>query len=88
MSEQLKSKPLVEDRTKTRNELLAECEAAGHWVEFRDCWDCGGEGYTHHDCGEDCCVCLHPEDNVRCDTCYGAGGWRQCRTCYKGEDWE
>lgn len=37
------------------------------------CWQCDGEGYTHHDCGEDCCVCLHPEDNVRCYVCMGQG---------------
>lgn len=42
------------------------------WVE---CWNCGGEGYSYHDCGEDCCCCLNPEDNVICDICDGAGGW-------------
>lgn len=44
----------------------------GYWM---DCWKCGGEGYSHHDCGEDCCACLYPEDNVRCDICEGKGGW-------------
>ena len=44
----------------------------GEWV---DCWKCGGEGTTGHDCGEDCCCCLEPEDNVICDECGGAGGW-------------
>lgn len=38
-----------------------------------DCWDCGGEGVTHHDCGEDTCHCLNPEDNVTCETCGGRG---------------
>jgi hypothetical protein len=39
--------------------------------EYVDCWDCGGEGVTHHDCGEDTCCCANPEDNVVCDTCGG-----------------
>lgn len=42
---------------------------------WRECWDCGGEGVTHHDCGEDTCCCLNPVDNVRCETCNGDGGW-------------
>jgi hypothetical protein len=45
------------------------------WTE---CDYCGGEGYTGHDCGEDCCCCLDPEDNVRCDICKGYGGWNEC----------
>jgi hypothetical protein len=44
------------------------------WI---DCWKCGGEGYTDHDCGEDCCCCLNPEPNVRCDECDGKGGWKR-----------
>ena len=43
--------------------------------DWTECWQCGGEGVTHHDCGEDTCCCLNPEDNVRCDICYGKGGW-------------
>lgn len=42
----------------------------GEWV---DCWECFGEG-GHHDCGEDCCPCLHPEDDlVDCGLCDGLG---------------
>lgn len=41
------------------------------WIE---CWNCE-EGYSHHDCGEDTCCCLYPENNVRCDICRGRGGW-------------
>lgn len=48
------------------------------WVE---CWNCGGEGTSGHDCGEDCCACLHPDDNVRCDICRGKSGWYRCFTC-------
>lgn len=44
----------------------------GDWTE---CWQCGGEGFSHHDCGEDTCCCLHPEDNVLCDICEGKGGF-------------
>lgn len=44
------------------------------WI---DCYNCGGEGYSHHDCGEDCCCCLNPEDNVVCDICEGKGGWKR-----------
>lgn len=43
-----------------------------------DCWDCGGEGVSGHDCGEDCCPCLDPEENVVCETCNGKGGWWHC----------
>lgn len=40
------------------------------------CYNCGGEGITdEHDCGEDCCACLYPEPNVRCDICDGKGYW-------------
>lgn len=46
----------------------------GEWI---DCWNCGGEGYSYHDCGEDVCCCLDPEDNVVCDICHGKGGWEE-----------
>lgn len=45
------------------------------WVE---CENCGGEGVSGHDCGEDCCCCEDPEDNIRCDICKGKGGWDAC----------
>lgn len=78
----------VAPQEKSLAQQLAECEAAGHWVDWRTCWDCGGEMFSYHDCGEDTCCCLYPEDNVPCDTCDGEGGWWQCRTCYKGSDWD
>ena len=57
-------------------DLCPRCECCELvWVE---CWNCGGTGYSHHDCGEDCCCCLHPEDNVICDVCWGKGGWQEC----------
>ena len=45
---------------------------SGDWIE---CWNCGGNAYVDHDCGEDICCCLYPDDNVVCDICNGFGGW-------------
>jgi hypothetical protein len=47
----------------------------GEYRVWIDCWNCGGEGFSDHDCGEDCCCCAFPEDNVVCDICEGEGGW-------------
>jgi hypothetical protein len=44
-------------------------------LDWKDCWDCGGECFTHHECGEDTCCCINPYDNVICTTCNGKGGW-------------
>jgi hypothetical protein len=44
-----------------------------YWTE---CYNCGGSGFSHHDCGEDTCYCLDQEDNVTCDVCMGLGGWQ------------
>jgi len=49
----------------------------GEELEWTDCWNCGGTGYDGHDCGEDTCCCLNPDDNVICDVCGGKGGWYQ-----------
>ncbi len=55
------------------------CERCGCCdTEWVDCYFCGGEGVIGHDCGEDTCCCLYPEDNIQCDICGGAGGWREC----------
>lgn len=45
------------------------------WME---CHDCGGQGFTHHECGEDTCACLDVVNNVICYTCNGKGGWHVC----------
>lgn len=37
------------------------------------CEECGGDGTTGHDCGEDTCCCLRPEENVTCLSCGGSG---------------
>lgn len=54
-----------------------QCQYCGAAMEWEDCWNCE-DGYEGHDCGEDCCCCLHPEPNVRCDVCGGEGGYLQC----------
>lgn len=58
------------------HKLCPRCHCCD-WV-WEECYACGGDGVSGHDCGEDCCCCLYPEDNVRCDICDGAGGWYQC----------
>lgn len=67
--------------TQSRARMCATCGSEKSWC---DCWNCGGDGYSHHDCGEDCCCCLEPEDNVRCDNCHGKGGYLICPHCHPG----
>ena len=61
------------------------CKKCGNEMDWRDCYNCE-EGYSYHDCGEDCCCCLDPEPNVRCDICEGKEGWHQCMHCHPWED--
>lgn len=58
------------------------CPSCNGEVMRRDCTNCN-EGYTHHDCGEDCCSCADPEDNVPCDLCHGKGYLLWCSSCGK-----
>jgi hypothetical protein len=53
------------------------CKYCGGSVDWHDCENCE-DGYTDHDCGEDTCCCLNPENNVTCDVCDGEGGWYVC----------
>lgn len=55
-----------------------DCPVCGSSMEWEECWQCGGEGYSDHDCGEDCCCCADPEPNVVCDICNGVGGYYLC----------
>ena len=55
-----------------------QCARCGSSCDWTECPDCAGEGYSHHDCMDDCCACLHPENNVPCSACYGFGGWYSC----------
>lgn len=53
-----------------------ECKGPMHWEE---CWTgCNDGGY--HDCGDDSCCCLEPEDDMVCDECHGNGGYWVCST--------
>ena len=61
-----------------------QCARCGSSLMFEHCDDCGGEGVSGHDCGEDTCCCADPDDNMDCDWCEGEGGhWR----CLSSSDW-
>lgn len=64
------------------DDIICPIHDEKEWVE---CWQCGGDGYYGHDCGDDTCCCLDPEENERCDICNGKGGWRTCRSCHPEE---
>jgi hypothetical protein len=64
-------------------EKVTDC-SCGTELAWKDCYNCE-DGFSDHDCGEDCCCCLHPEPNVTCDICEGEGGWMACPLC-DGED--
>jgi hypothetical protein len=53
------------------------CPHCGQGMDYEYCDQCE-DGYSDHDCGEDCCACLYPEPNVTCDQCDGDGGWWWC----------
>jgi len=55
------------------------CPLCGGLMGWERCWQCHGAG-GFHDCGEDCCPCLDPEDdlNEKCDVCGGEGGYYVC----------
>jgi hypothetical protein len=59
-------------------EYDCQCARCGSSADYQQCEQCAGDGYDHHDCGEDCCMCMYPEDNVPCDICGGRGGWYRC----------
>lgn len=59
-------------------EIDCQCARCGSSCDYTTCHQCGGEGVDGHDCGEDCCCCLYPEENVTCETCLGHGGWNMC----------
>lgn len=56
----------------------ALCDRCGGYLKWEDCWNCD-DGYSHHDCGEDCCMCLYPDEpNIVCEICHGRGGYWVC----------
>lgn len=56
------------------------CPECGAEMTRVECWECGGEGVSGHDCGEDTCCCMDPDDNMTCELCNGKGGWPDCPT--------
>ena len=54
-----------------------QCRRCGSSMTWEVCVHCV-DGFTGHDCGEDCCSCANPEDNVTCDICEGVGGFGIC----------
>lgn len=62
----------------------AQCGRCGSSIDWVDCELCGGEGYSEHDCGDDTCCCLEPENNLACASCGGAGGFN---TCLSSREW-
>ena len=58
------------------------CDRCGNEKRYVDCYNCGGECFSYHDCGEDTCCCVNPVDNMTCDICEGDGGWMQCTLCF------
>jgi hypothetical protein len=58
------------------------CPKCGLEQDALECWNCDGDGFSYHDCGEDTCACLDPEEkNVRCNECHGLGRWMICPHC-------
>ena len=57
---------------------MSKCEECGADLKWEECEVCDGEGVDGHECGEDCCNCLHPVDNLPCQFCDGQGGWEMC----------
>ena len=55
-----------------REQVEYQCGRCGSSILFETCQSCAGEGWFGHDCFEDCCCCLDPEDD-KCGTCDGEG---------------
>jgi hypothetical protein len=63
------------------NDDNGACKKCGSLLRWATCWKCGGEGVDGHDCGDDTCCCLNPDDNLVCDNCDGEGGYYLCPSC-------
>jgi len=66
---------LIQGGSRTVDDFDDDVEMFADGSLWRTCWQCGGEGASHHDCVDDTCCCLYPIDNVHCDICQGEGGW-------------
>ncbi len=58
-------------------EIDLQCARCGSSVDTEPCDECE-DGFDGHDCGEDCCMCLYPDENVLCQYCRGAGVFHRC----------
>lgn len=58
-------------------EWECHCARCGSSADYERCDHCE-DGFDGHDCGEDCCCCLEPEENVVCQICEGHAGWYWC----------
>lgn len=58
-------------------EIDCQCARCGSSCDGGQCEECE-DGLDGHDCGEDCCCCLYPEENVVCQYCDGTGVWHRC----------
>ena len=58
-------------------EIDCQCARCGSSVDSERCDWCV-DGFDGHDCGEDCCPCLYPEDNVPCQVCRGRVVFHRC----------
>lgn len=52
------------------------CSVCGGYMEWVDCWSCGGEG--ERDVYEEDPMWYDPGDTEKCTECNGAGGYWQC----------
>ena len=56
----------------------AHCPFCGTYMQLEACWECLGAG-GFHDCGEDTCCCLDPDErHDLCETCGGTGEYAVC----------
>lgn len=64
------------------------CPECGSFLNWVECYDCGGEGYFD---GEDLMsedpLWYGPDDTEMCETCEGKGGWFVCSN-YKNHEKE
>lgn len=69
----------MDDLTDLESDAPLTCPVCGAELEWHDCWHCLGEG-GFHDCGEDCCPCLHPDLDLNqpCPECKGETGYLEC----------
>lgn len=58
-------------------EIDCQCARCGSSCDWQECCECD-DGFSGHECGEDCCACPYPEPNVVCQYCWGRGGRHWC----------